>query len=199
MAVETEIKLPLSNMQDFMRRVQTLNPETLSARHFEDNFVLDFPNGRLRGQACLLRVRKTRDLSSVTFKGPPQPSTLFKKREELETQVAEADALLRIFEQLGMIIWFRYQKYREEFSVRTKREPGLEIHLAVDLTPIGDFAELEGPEQAIREIASTLGFTESQYVRESYYALYLRSCQSRREKPGHMVFADRDIDGGAPA
>ncbi len=199
MAVETEIKLPLSNVQDFMRRVQSLSPEPLSARHFEDNFVLDFPDGRLRDQACLLRVRKTRDLSSVTFKGLPQPSPLFKKREELETQVAEAGALLRIFEQLGMMIWFRYQKYREEFSVRTTREPGLEIHLAVDSTPIGDFAELEGPEQAIREIASTLGFTESQYVRESYYALYLQSCHSRRKKPGHMVFTDRDMDGGAPA
>ncbi len=198
MAVETEVKLLLSDIHDFRNKVTSLKPAVVSSRHFEDNFVLDFPDGRLRAQACLLRIRKTDAGASVTFKGPPQASPLFKSREEWETRVADAETMLKVFEKMGMAIWFRYQKYREEYSISSEGKPGMEVHLAVDSTPIGDYAEIEGPEEGIREVALKLGFPESQYVRESYYALYAQSCRRRVERPGNMVYAARGPGGTAP-
>jgi len=187
-AVETEIKIQLSSLDDFKARLLQLNPRPLSERHFEDNFVLDYPEGFLRSRACLLRVRKTKGKEFVTFKGPPQRSALFKSREENETEVESADVMLRIFEQIGMKVWFRYQKYREEYAVPVSCGPVGELKVALDATPIGTFAELEGSEEGIREVASKLGFGESQFLRDSYYALFARYCRLRGEEPEQMVF-----------
>ena len=58
--------------------------------------------------------------SRITFKGPVQPSTM-KLRDEFETIVGDGELLLRIFEELGFHVWFRYEKYREEFCARGRR------------------------------------------------------------------------------
>ena len=190
MPVETEIKVWLHNPEEFRAQIRALGAKMLTSRHFEDNFVLDSPDGFLRSRACLLRVRKTNERESVTFKGPPMPSLLFKSREELETNVESAKTMLEIFERLGLTVWFRYQKFREEYMVASEPGPEGEIRLAVDQTPIGDFAELEGSEDAIRVVANKLGFEESQYLRESYYALYAAFCRARGQEPGMMVFPE---------
>ena len=41
-----------------------------------------------------------------------------KVREELETLVGDGEVLLRVLEELGLHVWFRYEKYREEFCAR---------------------------------------------------------------------------------
>ena len=198
MAVETEVKIELSDADEFRRELRLLNATLLSGRHFEDNFVLDFPDGRLRSQSCLLRVRKTKGEESVTFKGPPQPSALFKSREEVETQVADSDTMLRLFEHLGMTVWFRYQKFREEYSIPAGAGPEEVVKVALDSTPIGEYAELEGSEGGIREIAEKLGLSQSRFLRESYYGLYVQFCRQNGASPKHMVFPEQGGEFGIP-
>jgi adenylate cyclase class 2 len=197
MAVETEIKIRLSEVTELRSRLEPLGPVLLSERHFEDNFVLDYPDGRLRCQSCLLRVRKTKGKESVTFKGPPIPSRLFKRREELESEVDNADILLQIFEHMGLRVWFRYQKYREEYQITVAEGLAGKLHLALDSTPIGNFAELEGTEEGIRTVAAALGFSEFQFLRDSYYSLFAQYCGERGQDTGHMVFAPGDQGGSA--
>ncbi len=189
MSIETEVKIPVQDADDFKRRLHSLDHSLLTARHFEDNYVFDFPDGRLRAQSCMLRVRRTNSAESVTFKGPPRPSRTFKKREETETLVESAEAMLQIFEQVGMKVWFRYQKYREEYAVHVASAPEHAVRLSIDVTPIGSYVELEGAEDGIREVAANLGFTEAQFLRDSYYALFLQTCRERGETPGDMVFS----------
>lgn len=187
-AIETEVKIRIYDWGRLKTALSALNARRLSDRHFEDNFVLDFPGGNLRSGSCLLRVRKADTEESVTFKGPPRPAGPFKSREEIETGVANAEAMLLIFEQLGLKTWFRYQKFREEFEVSLPGDPARQVEVALDSTPIGDYAELEGQEEAIREVGSRLGLSESQFLRDSYYTLFERYCRARGEIPGHMVF-----------
>ena len=74
--------------------------------------------------------------SRLTYQGPVQPSTM-KLREELETVVGDGEMLLRVFGELGLHVWFRYEKYREEFAHE-------DVIVAIDETPVGVFVEIEG-------------------------------------------------------
>ena len=79
--------------------------------------------------------------SFITFKGPVQPAAV-KTREELETVGGDGPLLIRILEELGFQVWFRYEKYREEFTLE-------DVIVAVDETPMGTFVEIEGSERGI--------------------------------------------------
>jgi adenylate cyclase, class 2 len=188
LSIETEVKVVLVDVAEFHRRLSLLKAVNLSERHFEDNYVLDYSDGRIRSQQGLLRVRLTGQACFLTYKGPPRPEGVFKSREELETQVEDGRSLLRILDQLGLQVWFRYQKFRQEFALAPDRISGAEVHIAVDVTPIGDFAEFEGSEEGIREVAEAMGFNESHFLRDSYYSLYNRFCLDRGKPVTNMVF-----------
>jgi adenylate cyclase, class 2 len=180
-SIETEIKIRIEDPEGFCRRLDALHPDILTARHFEDNYVFDFSEQSLRSRQCLLRVRLAAGKCFLTFKGPPRREGIFKTREELETRVEDAATILQILEKIGMQIGFRYQKYRREFSLRG-------VLVAVDETPIGDYVEIEGPEDGIRDLASRIGIAESQFLRQSYYALYLEHCRNKGVVPQFMIF-----------
>ncbi len=188
MKVETEIKVVLEDAEEFQRRLISLNPMHVSSLHFEDNYLLDYADGRIRSQSGALRVRLTEEADFLTFKGAPRPSTVFKSREELETTVEDGRVVLGILERLGLRAWFQYQKYRQEYALASTLTPKDKVLIAVDLTPIGNFAEFEGSEECIRGIAAAMGFTEPQFLRDSYYSLYSRFCRDRGEPVTHMVF-----------
>ena len=177
MTIETEIKLRLEDLERFRRRLELVDAVLLAPRHFEENYVFDFPDRRLRARGCLLRVRVTATRSVLTYKGPAQPGGPFKSREELETTVANAAEMMTILKHLGLNVWFRYQKFREEYTLTVKEYPEPEVHVALDQTPLGFYAELEGSPQCIRALAARMGFKEGEFIRDSYYSLYLRSCE----------------------
>jgi adenylate cyclase class 2 len=104
--------------------------------------------------------------SLLTFTGPVQPA-LMKLREELETVVGDGEILLNVLEQLGLHVWFRYQKYREEFAYE-------DVILAVDETPVGTFVEIEGSEQGICTMTATLGKSPDDFLLDSYRGLFLK-------------------------
>src|SRR5437016_10998091 len=93
---------------------------------------------QLHQRRCVLRVRLECGKTLLTFKGPVEASDM-KVREELETIVGDGLLLLRVLEELGFRVWFRYQKYREEFAHEC-------VTVALDETPVGTFVEIEGSE-----------------------------------------------------
>ena len=184
--LETEVKIRLNDVATLRRGLTGMHTRIVAERHFEDNYVLDFPDGRMRSGHSMLRLRHCVAGSLVTFKGRPRPDNLFKIREELETAVGDAAVALRIFESLGLQVWFRYQKYREEFEFQVSG--GGFLYIALDETPIGSYAEFEGAREDIRSAAETLGFSSSDFLRDSYYWLYVLSCRERGVAPGNMLF-----------
>lgn len=199
MSVETEIKIRIDDCAGFVRRLEEIGAERVSERHFEDNLLMDFPDGRLRAARCLLRIRAVEHDAWLTFKGPPADSSHFKIREELETRVESARISLEVLERLGMRTWFRYQKYRAEYKVRVGGPEDADVKLAFDETPIGVYAELEGSPYEIRRVAGMLGFSDDVFIRDSYYALYVQSCRTRRQEVSDMIFKGSAGMGLPPA
>lgn len=151
-------------------------------RVFEANTVFDTPGLALRHAHQLLRLRECGGVATVTWKGPPAPGP-HKDREEIETSVGDADALRRLWERLGFLPVFRYEKYRTTF--RAAEPEGLAV---LDETPIGCFLELEGPPAWIDKKAQMLGFNADEYITESYAALFFSYCERTGQAAEHMVF-----------
>ena len=182
--LEREVKLRFDSVEDARAALVTSDATPLRCRRLQEDYLLDDAAETLHHRRCVLRVRVEAGKSLVTFKGPVQVS-LMKVREELETVVGDGDTMLRCFEHLGYRVWFRYQKYREEWRVESEAE-GLLV--SIDETPVGSFAELEGAEGAIRRLAGALGHGEHDFIRDSYYTLHVRACAERGESAGHMLF-----------
>jgi adenylate cyclase class 2 len=191
-AIETEIKLEMRDLEAFRRKLAALQPVVRAPRHFEENFVLDTPERTIRSAGCVVRIRIASGAAILTYKGPARAGGPFKSREELETALGDGGAALEIFRRLGMSVWFRYQKYREEYALAADASRN-EVLVSLDETPIGRFAELEGDEEAIRRVAAALGYDERSFVRDSYYALHARACAERGAPVGDMVFEGRGV------
>lgn len=81
-----------------------------------------------------------------------------------------------------MHVWFRYEKYREEFLAD-------DVVIAVDETPVGVFVEIEGSEEAIHRTAAALGKSAADYITDSYRFLFLQHRDANGLAGPNMVFA----------
>lgn len=164
--LEREIKLRFDSVEEARDAVLAAGATPLLGRRLQEDSLLDTDDESLRRRRCVLRVRVENGKSRITFKGPVQPSTV-KVREELETVVGDGQLVLHILQELGLHVWFRYEKYREEFSHE-------DVTVAVDETPVGVFVEIEGNEHGIMAMADSLGRTPADYVLDSYRGLFLK-------------------------
>jgi adenylate cyclase class 2 len=146
----------------------------------QEDCLLDTCEEDLHRRRSALRVRIEGGKSLLTFKGPVQPSN-FKVREEIETIVGDGTLTLSILEALGFRVWFRYQKYREEFAID-------DCIIAIDETPVGVFVEIEGGERGIANTARALGREPSDYLLDSYRGLFLLHCQQQGVSGADMLF-----------
>ena len=190
MAIEREIKLKFDDPAEARRRVLALGATPLRGRRLQEDALVDGPDDRLYRRRCVLRVRTESGKSLLTFKGPVLPG-LMKVREEYETIVADGDMLLTILQELGLRVWFRYEKYREEFVAE-------DIVIAIDETPVGTFVEIEGGEEHIHRTAAALGKTPQDYITDSYRTLFAEYCRTHGIEPTNMLFAAMSVAAGAP-
>ncbi len=163
--LEREIKLRFDTAENARAAVLAAGASPVRSRRLQEDCLLDTSDELLRRRRCVLRVRMESGRSLLTFKGPVQSSDM-KLREELETVVGDGVLLLAMLEALGFQVWFRYQKYREEFAID-------DVIVAVDETPVGAFVEIEGGDRGIAEMAVALGRGPSDYVLDSYRGLFI--------------------------
>jgi len=181
--LEREIKLQFESPQAARTAVAATGAMPLRPRRLQSDVLFDTEQRALSARSQVLRVRIEAGHSYVTFKSPAEHPTL-KLREELETGVDDGERLVTIFLRSGFRIWFRYQKYREEFALD-------DVIIAVDETPVGTFVEIEGSDLGIVAAVDALGRGPADYIVESYRALFVRHCNERGIPAGDMVFADR--------
>jgi adenylate cyclase class 2 len=182
--IEREVKLRFASVDEARAAILASGATPLLGRRLQEDALLDSEDEALRRRRCVLRVRMENGKSRLTFKGPVQPG-IMKVREELETVVGDGDILLRVLRELGLHVWFRYEKYREEFAHE-------DVIVAIDETPVGIFVEVEGSEPGIAAMAQALGRRESDYIQDSYRGLFLRLREEFGITGQHMVFDESD-------
>jgi len=179
---ETEIKLQMASARSARRLLLQAGFVIQIRRVFEVNIIFDTPDNALRRKNNLLRLRQAGRRAIFTFKGATQPSR-YKSRDEIESDVADPQALTTILAGLGYQAVFRYEKFRTVYH-----KPNRPGSVMLDETPIGDYLELEGSPAWIDRTARALGRSPADYITASYGALYLADCQAKGVEPHHMVF-----------
>ncbi len=185
MAQEIEVKFPLRDRHELLRKLHDIGGQRLYPETFEDNIVLD-RRGELRTKGSLLRVRKFGKYSIATYKGPMSIEEGVKSRDEVQTGVESFELAIQLFDSLGFKPVFRYQKFREVWRVR-------DAEVVIDRTPIGEYFEIEGPIDLIRTLAAELGMEMEQAIRQTYADLYRQARRTRADLPNDMVFSPEQL------
>jgi adenylate cyclase class 2 len=170
MAIETEIKFRIDDLDALAQKLQSAGFRCETPRTFESNVLYDTPNRQLRARTEILRIRNYGGRWTLTHKrlprsGPEPENARHKHRIETETEIAQGEALADFFLSLGFVSAFHYEKWRAEWTDG-------EGHCVVDETPIGNYAELEGSPAWIDRAAARLGIDPAQYVTLSYGRLF---------------------------
>jgi adenylate cyclase, class 2 len=185
--LEREVKIRFADPDRARAGLAAIGAARLRPRRLQDDALYDTSDGALRARRSVLRLRCEPDSAFLTFKGPVQPGAM-KVREEHETTVGDPDVLRRMLTELGYSVWFRYQKYREEFEA-----PGVTI--ALDETPVGTFLELEGAEAGILEVAAALGLTPADFLLDSYRGLFTEYARDHGLTSRDMLFETPETTG----
>jgi len=176
--LEREIKFPGVELDELRGRLKELEAERLGPAAFEDNWILD-REGELLASGRILRLRTDGQRARLTFKGPLRLEGNMKVRQEREVEIENADEARELFQNLGYGVVRRYQKMREEWQLGG-------VTIALDHTPIGDFAEFEG--DGAETVARRFGLDPEKGERRSYLRLYEDYLKQHPEAPPEMIF-----------
>jgi adenylate cyclase class 2 len=189
---EIELKFPVTDPDALQARLPQLGFRLETPRTFEHNTLYDTAGRELRGRRQVLRIRQYGNVCTLTHKRMPEQeavdTTRYKIRVETETTVAEGEALAEVFKQMGYMPVFDYEKYRSEWSCEVGG--GMVAHLVIDETPIGNYAELEGPTAWIDRTLGELGIDPSSCLTDSYGKLFLDWKKRTGSPAENLTFAE---------
>lgn len=179
---ERELKFPDVEHDRLRDRLIEMEAERAVPSSLEENFLFD-RDGELEKADSLLRLRVEPRGSWLTFKGPASFEGRTKVRVEHEIEVDDPAVAQKLVEALGYGIVTRYEKKREVWQLGG-------VSVALDHTPIGDFAELEG--DAAEALAKRLGLDPEEAERRNYLRLYEEHRREHPDAPRHMTFDSDD-------
>ncbi|MDA1184321.1 MAG: class IV adenylate cyclase [Acidobacteria bacterium] len=180
--IEREVKLRFDSPDQARAAILATGATLLRDRRLQEDALFDTDDEVLQGQHSALRLRTETGTSLLTFKGPVAADTM-KVRDEYETEVGSHVVMTQVLAALGLHVWFRYEKYREEYTAK-------DVIVALDETPVGTYIEIEGDEHGILAMTRALGRTPEDFILQSYRRLFVL----RREEYGlgpDMLFRTR--------
>lgn len=176
--IEREIKTRVDDLEVVRQRLRAVGATLQHAASRERNTLYD-RGEELQADGCVLRVRRDGQGNRVTFKGPATFSGAVKQRTELETSVGDAETFAEVLLALGYQAVRVYEKEREEWSFEGSS-------IALDLTPIGSFVEVEGSDP--EAVLGQLGLLELEFESLSYPGLWEQARKADPDLPPDMVF-----------
>jgi adenylate cyclase, class 2 len=166
MSTETEKKYRLN--ADTKRAVIAALEEVGAeyVRHdLEENVI--YTSDGLRKGGGVIRLRHVGDRTLLTYKRRIQGRSDVKEQIEHETEVADADSIRSILNELEICPALVYEKHRDIWKLRS-------VEVVLDELPFGSFMEIEGTITGIREAEILLAIEELETVHETYPTMTAR-------------------------
>lgn len=178
--IEVEIKLPIANKEVVESDLCCMG-FVKTSQICEEDCYFDNEARQIRKNGEVLRIRKVTDFQAsqsdvvITFKGKKMDQISMSRRE-LETQIADAETGIQIFEALGFqIVPPKVSKIRQEYRFE-------QMTACIDqVQNLGDFLELEiviqegaNKDEALEQIENVLqnlGYSLKDTVRNSYLSM----------------------------
>jgi adenylate cyclase class 2 len=185
-SIEIEVKFRVRDLKALESTIQQLGFHCVTPRTFERNILFDTPTHELRNTRQILRLRRYGDRWVLTHKQTTpndSPDARHKERIETETGVEDGEAVAAIFRVLGYTSAFVYEKWRSEWA-------DSEGHCVLDETPIGQYAELEGPREWIDRMLTALHVDQADVTTLSYGRLFEQWQQQTGSPAQNMSFAE---------
>ncbi|MBN8657016.1 MAG: class IV adenylate cyclase [Anaerolineae bacterium] len=179
---ETEVKFFVKDLKRVEMRLRELKAHLIQARVHEVNLRFDTPNGDLRQELKVLRLRNDTE-AKFTFKGPnDERNDGVLSRKEIEFSVSSFDAAKDFLEALGFTVVAFYEKYRATYEVE-------DVHVMLDELPYGNFVEIEGEDvNTLRTVAELLGLRWGSSVNAGYLVLFDRIAMKYKLTAGQLSF-----------
>ncbi|MDH4239631.1 MAG: class IV adenylate cyclase, partial [Phycisphaerae bacterium] len=168
MHTEIEAKLKVDSPQEVERKLGEAGAEFIGEQLQVDTY---FDNGEaaLKNSDRALRLRQHRmgqkGKTFLTYKGPKQKDD-FKKRQEIEIEVADGDSAGELILALGYEKALVFEKRRKIWKLD-------DCVVCLDELPLlGSFVEIEGPDgERIADVQKNLGMSDLPHIVESYACL----------------------------
>lgn len=165
MSFEIEAKLKVDSLPQIEQKLNELGAEFVGERMQTDYHFDDSSASLTKADKCLRLRRESANGSErffLCYKGPKEKSN-FKKRQEIEFEISNADATEKLLSALG---------YRKVFTVEKTRRlwkfGGCEVALD-NLASLGDFVEIEGlDDKRIADVQKSLGLASLSPIPKSY-------------------------------
>lgn len=167
---EVESKHPVPDPGALMTRLEALGFRAAPPQEQLDEYY-DTPDGRLRAQDLVARLRVTGATATAGFKGPrTQAGDGTNHRIEVEFPSPDPGGVRAAFADQGLILVWRLAKRRREFHRAA-------LVVAVDELPrLGTYAEFEGPPPQIAaardQVADLIGPAEPRNYAELAAAVH---------------------------
>lgn len=186
MCTEIEAKLKVDSHKKIVAKLNKLGAEFVEEQLQKDCFFDDGKAVLKKTDRCL-RLRRQlvgeKERIFLTYKGAKQKDN-FKKRREIEIEVAQAHATEQLLSAIGFERALVFEKKRQLWRLG-------QCEVALDKLPLlGDFVEIEGPDdQIIADVQKSLGLSDSPSIKQSY-AFLLDKELSRLGKEQRQVFLE---------
>jgi adenylate cyclase, class 2 len=162
--IETEVKFYLPDLDLIRTRVIDLGA-VFKHRTFETNIRFEDAEKSLIQKKSLLRLRKDKKITLTYKSEPPCKDNQFKTLQEFEVEVSDFDTMELILKSLGFQEEQIYEKWRETYVFG-------DTFLCLDTMPFGNFLEIEGKKESIRQQASQIGLLWEKRILLNYLAIF---------------------------
>ncbi len=162
--LETEVKFYLPKRDPIRTRMIDIGA-VFKHRTFETNVRFEDAEKSLIQNKSLLRLRKDKKITLTYKSEPPFKDRQFKILQEFEVEVSDFDAMEHILKSLGFQEEQVYEKWRETYTFG-------DTNLCLDTMPYGDFLEIEGEKESIRQLASQIGMLWEKRILLNYLAIF---------------------------